>query len=679
MNVLVVGGCGFIGSNLVKRLLVRKHLVSVIDIKEPCTIQSLEEGVEYYKADAASTSCNAVFETGHFDTVVYAAGTAFGKKDIEYGSEFSALVNILNMCVEFGVKNFIYISTAFLNSYQPIPGDSNAKSYPGLDIYCANKMMEEYYCSVYDKLYNLKTSIIRLPQVYGPGQDVFGEGGIILRILKSSMQNENSIILVHGNILELSYINDVSEKLYDLIHSEESGVFGYRGNRIEVDVLLSKISELIDKIKIEVVCNDQIDISPSEGTRLINMIEENSTIDFGLYKTHLWFLSLKDSDLEPTEEKLSTNKKKNRKMLSSRLLKGVRLGLGYLHVKVIRNITNIGKSIFMVTKKLFIISSSKRKSVGMQLKKLRKKHINLNFKKYKRVVLSVKRTLPWMENILLCLLAVWISDRISLTFDPKLICIMIIGLFYGVVHSVIAIFLCTGFSYLLFANQYVFEANLNVLETTLVYFFIALISGFVTTSKALENKKLSDSYARLEQLYLKIRKDFSDKRKAASIMAEQIRTTENNYGKILDIIKMQSNLTVDEILMGIPDIVLELTGFKDIELYMAVDEGKKFDYYCCADSENKIFELKQSIHFNDENSILEVLNKGNIYINTLQNDNVPGVIIPLLNNNAGKLAGIISIKYIPFMKLSVNTEYMLHFLGEFLSNRYSNSARSIQN
>jgi nucleoside-diphosphate-sugar epimerase len=610
MNILVVGGCGFIGSNLAKKLSIRKHMVSVIDIKEPRSINLLRDGIKYYNLDAGSENCAEVFDAEYFETVIYAAGSAFGKTDIDCGQEFSTLINILNLCVEFNVKNFIYISTAYLNTYKSV-----LDTQKELDIYCANKMIGEYYCSLYNKFYNLNCSIIRLPIVYGPGQDVFGEGGIVLKLLKSSIEKEYSKIFMYGTILEFSYINDVSERLYNFINNGELGVYAYIGVRIKSDILFSRIEMLAGKNNFDIVYTDGIDMTPSDEIKLLNKPEENTIIDIGLHRTLEWFLEQKASELkEKIENHQLPSSEKNTAMIFENK------PFSYL---------------------------------------------------YKNIINSLKMLLPWGESIFLCALSVWISDKTKLLIDPRLICIMIIGLMYGTKYSITAAFLCFIFS----VKQFIDITKINVLEIIIAYLFTALISGFSISSKNIENKSLKESYSRLEQLHLRIKKDFSENKKEAYIMAEQIRTTENNFVKIPDIIRELIDFNTDKILARIPEIVFELTGFKYVELYMDADGENRFDFLCSLYPEYNIYKAKKSYDFTDKNEIIEILHIGNVYIKTHQDVNIPDAIIPLLNYNIGKIAGIIAIKHISFIKFNLKTECMLKFIGELLSSCFSNSVK----
>lgn len=679
MNILVIGGCGFIGNSLAKRLSARKHLVSVIDIKEPRIINSLSDGVEYHIADAASDKCKEIFETEYFDTVVYAAGPSFGRKDADYEQDLKALVNILKLSNKFSVKKFIYISTAFLNSYLPMLEKASAREYSGIETYCTYKVRGEYYCSTYSKYSNLRVSIIRLPIVYGPGQDTYGEGGMILSAFKNNKADEHSKMLVYGSNLEFSYINDVSKKLYDLINSEKTGIFEYIGIDIKDDVLISKIQVMLGNNKIEAIYSNEIDMRHSDRIEPLNTYEENTSLDYGLYRTLEWFLNEKDCGLEIAidEQKLNSKDKESTKVLQNKLFKYSHMELEYLVSQKLGVASKVFKVILVTAKALCALLNFKLKTIETKLMNFREKCICSLSKECNSIMRKAKIWLPWTETFILSFLSIWFSTKMKFLLDLRLVCIIIIGLKYGVVYSITAACICITFVFFSFINQYAIITRMNVLETAIIYLFVSIISGLTMTSKNIENIKIKESYSMLEQLYQRVRKELSDKRKAVSIMAEQIRTSESNFGDILLTIRRINKHTINEILKGIPEIVFELTGLKDIELYMASDEEDKVYILHSENSNCNIYERRKSFVFSEKGNVWEGLKNGDVYINVTHDSNLPDVIIPILNYNTRKIEGIIIINGVPFMNFNVNTEYMLNFIGEILSSRFSNSSREV--
>lgn len=689
VNVLVVGGSGFIGSNLVKRLLIKKHLTSIIDIKEPCGILLSQGELEYHKLNAASKACSKVFETGYFNTVFYIAGGAFGEKDIDFGSEFNALINILDLCVEFHIEKFVYISSSYLNAYRPLSGDTDNKGHPWFDMYCTNKMTGERYCLVYKKLYGLKTFIIRLPQVYGPGQDMSGEGGVVLAILVGALRKKRTKTEVLANTFELSYISDVCDKLYGLMNNDVSGVYGYNGIRIGIDGLISAVRLLTASDALEVTCDDNIVIWPPEGIKPLNTPEENVPVEFGLKKTILWLSSLKYSELECEDPKLQvcTRDSKDEYDAVKLLLKNIRICFNNISEKFASSVSAYCNTVIKRFSGLYgLIFYFVRGAVKSFLNFIKrhvgthfvKRHVSIPADKIKRMRKCIDKALPWAENTILCIFSVWIYCSLNLPFDARFICIMTIGLVNGVLHSIAAVMLCTVFSCFFPGNGIAEITGPDLLKTVIAYLFTAIVSGFAITRKRLELKELKESYGSLEKLYLQIRKDLSNKRKAASLMAEQIRTTEKCFGRMLGVIRKLNTFPAGGIILNMPDIISELTGFRDVELYLFLEEDDCFEFVCSTARDLDNAKTKKTFDLLNERVKSAVINNGNIYFSTFQDGIMPAVIMPLQHRGNGRTEVIIVIRNVPFRELNINTEYILNFVKELMSHELPDGGVAIR-
>ncbi|QDC70776.1 UDP-glucose 4-epimerase GalE [Candidatus Methylopumilus universalis] len=180
MNILVVGGAGFIGSHMVKRLLVDHHNVIVID--------NLSKGFR----DAVI--CDSFFEVDIIDKV--ATGKVFANHSIDvvfhfasfievgesvkfpekyFKNNFEATRSLLDIMVQFQVKQFVFSSTAavFGNpEYSPI--DEAHPKHP-INPYGESKLMVEKMLEEFDKEYGLKS--VSLRYFNAAGADPQGELG----------------------------------------------------------------------------------------------------------------------------------------------------------------------------------------------------------------------------------------------------------------------------------------------------------------------------------------------------------------------------------------------------------------------------------------------------------------------------------------------------------------------
>ena len=180
MNILVVGGAGYIGSHMVKRLLKDGHHVMVMD--------NLSKGYRdavlcdiFFEVDIADKTATAkVFEDHAIDAVFHFAsfievGESVKFPEKYFKNNFEATRSLLEVMVKFQVKHFIFSSTAavFGNpEYSPI--DEKHPKRP-INPYGESKLMVEKILEDFDRDFGLKS--VSLRYFNAAGADPEGELG----------------------------------------------------------------------------------------------------------------------------------------------------------------------------------------------------------------------------------------------------------------------------------------------------------------------------------------------------------------------------------------------------------------------------------------------------------------------------------------------------------------------
>jgi nucleoside-diphosphate-sugar epimerase len=178
VRVLVTGGAGFIGSNLVEELLERGHEVKVLDNFSTGRRQNLEswngdvelfEGElrSYERVSNAVRGCDLVFHQGALPSVPRSVQDPITSNEVN----INGTLNVLLAARDAGVKRVVFASSSSI--YGDLPGLPRVESMPvgPAAPYAVSKLAAEQYCSVANKVYGLETVALRYFNVFGRRQD----------------------------------------------------------------------------------------------------------------------------------------------------------------------------------------------------------------------------------------------------------------------------------------------------------------------------------------------------------------------------------------------------------------------------------------------------------------------------------------------------------------------------
>jgi UDP-glucose 4-epimerase len=180
MNIIVVGGAGYIGSHMVKRLAVGGVRVTTLDNLSSGYRDAVHYG-EFVHLDLADASAvRALLCRGKFDAVMHFASSIQVGESIQlphkyYQNNFSNTLNLLGAMVDAGVNKFIFSSTAATYgepAYTPI--DEHHPQLP-INPYGRSKLMVEQALTDYGSAYGLKSVCLRY--FNAAGADLEGELG----------------------------------------------------------------------------------------------------------------------------------------------------------------------------------------------------------------------------------------------------------------------------------------------------------------------------------------------------------------------------------------------------------------------------------------------------------------------------------------------------------------------
>lgn len=230
-TILITGGSGFIGSNLIKRLLLEC---------DHCTLINYDNNNNYYDSslkkyrlhelDSIKTKnsyrfikgdledkqlLESIFQKNHFDIVVNLAAQAGVRysiinPDSYINSNIIGFYNILELCRKYQVEHLVYASSSSVyGGNTKVPFCTHDKVDNPVSLYAATKKSNELLAHAYSKLYNIPTTGLRFFTVYGPaGRPDMAYFGFTNKLIKG----ETIEIFNYGNCKrDFTYVDDIVE------------------------------------------------------------------------------------------------------------------------------------------------------------------------------------------------------------------------------------------------------------------------------------------------------------------------------------------------------------------------------------------------------------------------------------------------------------------------------------
>jgi UDP-glucose 4-epimerase len=304
-KAMVIGGAGFIGSNLAELLSNEGYHVIILDdlssgkmanievlLKKSNTdfiqgsitdlplLQRLLKGVDYVFHQAAIPSVPKSIENPMLSHEVNVTGT----------------LNVLLAARDGGVKKVIFASSCAI--YGDISTASVREDMAPLpnSPYAVTKLADEYYCGVFHRIYGLQTVCLRYFNVYGPRQDPNSEyAAVIPKFIRRALDGNPPVIFGDGEqTRDFIFVRDVAEANILAALSDVCGVFNIgHGKSITINQLAQIIVKLVGN-KLDTIHEEPrggdirhslADISKAKAFGY----KPNYDLDSGLAETIKWF------------------------------------------------------------------------------------------------------------------------------------------------------------------------------------------------------------------------------------------------------------------------------------------------------------------------------------------------------------------------------------------------------
>ncbi len=217
-DVLVTGGCGFIGGHTVDALINRGHHVTVVDdMSAPENDYfHFNDKAEYYHFDIASEGYK-LSQLGGFDIIYHMAARSriqptFDNRSGATHVNVIGTQNVLDFALKSQCCKIIYAGTSSLYGYDnSIPFKEDME--PQLNTpYSLSKWFGERLCEFYSRTYGLQTMVLRYFNVYGPREPTKGHYAPVIGLFKRQVSTGEKMTIVGTGEQrrDFTYIDDVT-------------------------------------------------------------------------------------------------------------------------------------------------------------------------------------------------------------------------------------------------------------------------------------------------------------------------------------------------------------------------------------------------------------------------------------------------------------------------------------
>ena len=311
-KILITGGCGFIGSNLVEFILNKTDWeINILDnlsagkIEDIQKIKQFSERCNFIQGDIKSKNDveKAMDNCDYVVNLAAQVGVILSTKDPLFDAEVNVIgtINILNVCIQKKVKKFIQASSAAPLGEQEMPLNENKVPKP-LSPYGASKLAGEAYCSAFSASYDLKTVALRFSNVYGPKS--YAKGSVIPLFIKQILNSKAIAIYGEGKqTRDFIHVKDICNAIYLALTTELNNKFELfqiaTSKETSINELFSILKKELEKQGINVqepkyapVRAGEILRNYSDISKAKKMLKYEPKVDLkqGIKETVTWFV-----------------------------------------------------------------------------------------------------------------------------------------------------------------------------------------------------------------------------------------------------------------------------------------------------------------------------------------------------------------------------------------------------
>src|SRR5687767_2166429 len=305
--VLVTGGAGFIGSHIASAPLASGARVRILDDLSTGDRENLDEiggDIDFVQGSVADEQLLAK-ALDNVELIFHEAAIPSVPRSVEaprntHVASVDGTFSLLLAAKEAGVRRVVYAASSSAYGDQPTLPKAEQMAPDPLSPYAVAKLVGEYYCRVFTRVYGLETVSLRYFNVFGPRQDPSSQySGVVSRFISALLNDEQPVIYGDGEqSRDFTYIeNVVAANLSAASAPKAAGnvINVANGERITLNELLNELKQLTGRTEVTAEYRDSrvgdVRHSLADITMARELLGYESKVDLreGLKRTLDWW------------------------------------------------------------------------------------------------------------------------------------------------------------------------------------------------------------------------------------------------------------------------------------------------------------------------------------------------------------------------------------------------------
>ena len=323
MKVLITGGLGFIGQNLLRFLISKKEIVKIIVVDNYSKVKNPDlkdlKNIKYFSKENYKINKSRIniikanikdfsfakLICREIDSVIHLAaesGVDISVNKPKYAFDINVLgtFNYLEASRLNNVKNFIFASSGSVFGRATPPMHEDYEKNP-ISPYGSSKLAIESFCNSYASIYDINTTILRFSNAYG--NHSFHKNSVISKYIKNILNNKSLIVFGDGRqTRDYIHVNDIVLAIFKSIKTKSKSESYHIGTGIETEInqIIKIMSSIFKKLGYNIPAivyeNNRIGDMKNNSLYIKNTYKKLKwksaiQLDEGIKNTISWYIS----------------------------------------------------------------------------------------------------------------------------------------------------------------------------------------------------------------------------------------------------------------------------------------------------------------------------------------------------------------------------------------------------